>query len=36
MDQTIDKIVSWYTAYISGENMRDVTLEQIKNYEKNN
>jgi len=34
MDKTIDKIVSWYTAYMSGENMRDITLEQIKNYEK--
>lgn len=33
LETTLDWIVSWYKAYVEGKDMRDVTFEQIGQYE---
>ena len=33
LEATLNWIVSWYKAYVEGKNMRDITLEQIGQYE---
>ena len=35
LEETLDKIVTWHKAYQENNNMREITLKQIADYQMN-
>ena len=35
VDETIERICAWHKAHLSGQNMKDYVLDEIKHYQLN-
>jgi CDP-glucose 4,6-dehydratase len=33
IEQALEQIIAWHRAYLTGENMHEITLKQIRDYE---